>query len=72
MSRGAPQHLQQIHQQQQIATQIQKQEQRWAQPHSLYIVNLLNFYTFFLKYFACLEFVCENPVRLLERMLDHV
>ena len=29
MSRGAPQHLQQIHQQQQIATQKQKQEQGW-------------------------------------------
>ena len=36
MSRGAPQHLQQIHQQQQIATQKQKQEQGWAQPHSDY------------------------------------
>ena len=34
MSRGAPQHLQQIHQQQQIATQKQKQEQGWTQPHS--------------------------------------
>ena len=31
MSRGAPQHLQQTHQQEQIATQKQKQEQGYSQ-----------------------------------------
>ena len=34
MSIGDPQHLRQIHQQQQIATQKQKQEQGWAQQHA--------------------------------------
>jgi len=34
MSRGASQHLRQIHHQQQNETQKQKQQQGWAQPHA--------------------------------------
>ena len=34
MSRGALQHLRQIHQQQQNATQMQQQQQGWTQPHA--------------------------------------
>ena len=37
MSRGAPQHLRQIHQQLQIATQKQMQEQGWAQQHAWHV-----------------------------------
>ena len=37
MSRGALQHLRQIHQQQQNATQMQQQQQGWAQPHACWM-----------------------------------
>jgi len=37
MSRGASQHLRQIHHQQQNETQKQKQQQGWAQPHAWHV-----------------------------------